>query len=103
MDTKKFTDSKYITLDNVKALKNTQFVVLNAGSEKEGKFGVRLCLLVNMVETQSIKEWTPKKSELVLWQLTYGFDSASWVAKLGKFVVKVDTVTGKEYFMGEPQ
>ena len=103
MDTRKFTDSKYVTLDGVKAMKNAQFVVINAGVEKEGKFGTRLSMLVNMVESQSIKEWTPKKSELVLWQLFHGFDSNSWVGKVGKFTIKKDDLKGTEYFIGEPQ
>ena len=99
MDTKKYTESEYLTVANVKEGQSKQLVVVSAGIAKPNEKGIeRFQCLVEIDGRQKL--YRPNTASLKAMQGVWGYESSAWVGK--KLNLSFAVFNGKEAIIGTP-
>jgi len=98
MDMKKFAESEYVTIDDVKTSETKTIVFINSGEEKNTDFGHKLKFMVEMDGKQ--KFFTPNKTSVQNLILGFGEDSNKLIGQVVKLDVEV--IKGRESIIVHP-
>lgn len=92
MNMEKYGESEYVTVDLLSKLQSKMGVILDAGLEEMGKFGVQVKFRVEFVGGK-IKLWRPNRQCVNVLCQAWGAESSGWVGKQLSFVVDKDKIT----------
>lgn len=99
MDTKKYTQSQYLAVQEVKDSKSKVLTVVSEGSEQpDDNNKLKYCCVVE-IDGQN-RQYRPNRTTLQAMQKVWGFDSCQWVGK--RMSLTTAMLGSKEAIIGSP-